>query len=150
MFTGCFHIGTPRGVGEWPLAACLGWVAGRPCRTAACCLVALPPLPPPAALPRPPALQASEDVVRKGAQLYGDTCSRCHGDGAVGGVKDLRWMTPERHAAFDDIVLKGIRADRGMASFGDLLTREQADAIHAYLIARGNEDWADAAAEQHK
>jgi quinohemoprotein ethanol dehydrogenase len=28
-----------------------------------------------------------------------------------------------------------------MASFADLLTREEAEAIHAYLIARANEDW---------
>ncbi|MBN8818038.1 MAG: PQQ-dependent dehydrogenase, methanol/ethanol family [Sphingomonas sp.] len=107
--------------------------------------VALPPLPPPSALPRPPYLRASEDVVRRGAQLYGETCSRCHGDEARGGVKDLRWMTPQTHAQFLDIVLKGIRAEQGMASFGDLLDREQAEAIHSYLISRASEDWSDEA-----
>ncbi len=30
-----------------------------------------------------------------------------------------------------------------MASFKDLLTPSQAEAIHAYLIARANEDWQD-------
>ena len=48
--------------------------------------------------------------------------------------------------SFNDIVLKGTRADGGMASFADVLTPAQAEAIHAYLIARGNEDYADAAA----
>jgi quinohemoprotein ethanol dehydrogenase len=34
-----------------------------------------------------------------------------------------------------------------MASFADILTPEQAEAIHHYLIARANEDWADEAAK---
>jgi quinohemoprotein ethanol dehydrogenase len=109
--------------------------------------VTLPPMPPPSALPRPPFLRASEAQVSEGRELYAQTgCNRCHGDNAVGGVKDLRFMTAEAHAAFGDIVLKGTRADRGMASFAHVLTPVQAEAIHAYLIARGNEDYADAAA----
>ena len=35
---------------------------------------------------------------------------------------------------------------KSMASFADVLTPEDAAAIHAYLIARGNEDYADASA----
>jgi quinohemoprotein ethanol dehydrogenase len=109
--------------------------------------VTLPPMPPPSALPRPPFLRASEAQVSEGRALYAQTgCNRCHGDNAVGGVKDLRFMTPERHAQFNDIVLEGTLAERGMASFADLLTPAQAEAIHQYLIARGNEDYADAAA----
>jgi quinohemoprotein ethanol dehydrogenase len=107
--------------------------------------IELPPLPPVAELARPPMLRANEDVVRRGAQLYGETCSRCHGDNAVGGVKDLRFMAPETHNQFNAIVLEGVRSARGMAGFADLLSTDQAEAIHAYLIARGNEDWADAA-----
>jgi quinohemoprotein ethanol dehydrogenase len=60
---------------------------------------------------------------------------------AVGGVKDLRFMTRETHTAFNDIVLKGIRADKGMASFANLISAADADAIHAYLISRAHEDW---------
>jgi quinohemoprotein ethanol dehydrogenase len=98
-------------------------------------------------IPRPPFLRASEAQVREGRALYAQTgCNRCHGDSAVGGVKDLRFMTAERHAQFNDIVLRGILADRGMASFADVLTPAQAEAIHQYLIARGNEDYADAVA----
>jgi quinohemoprotein ethanol dehydrogenase len=73
---------------------------------------------------------------------------RCHGENAIGGVKDLRFMTPQGHARFADVVLKGILQERGMASFADVLTPEDAEAIHAYLIARGNEDYADAAAKE--
>lgn len=110
--------------------------------------VTLPPMPPPADLPRPPMLRASEAQISEGRALYAEVgCNRCHGDNATGGVKDLRFMTAESHAAFNDIVLKGTLADRGMASFADVLTPAQAEAIHAYLIARGNEDYADAAAQ---
>ncbi len=109
--------------------------------------VTLPPMAPPSALPAPPRLTASETVVNEGRQLYQQTCVRCHGEDAIGGVKDLRFMTLETHKLFADIVLKGIYRERGMAGFADVLSPEEAEAIHAYLIARGNEDYADAAAK---
>ena len=56
-------------------------------------------------------------------------------------------MSPETRSQFNDIVLGGIRTDRGMASFKDLLTPSQVNAISAYLIARANEDWSDDAAK---
>ena len=105
--------------------------------------VTLPPMPPPSAIPPPPPLRATEDSVRKGQKLYADTCSRCHGENARGGQKDLRYMTAQTRAQFKDIVLGGIRKDKGMASFSDLLSTDDADAIHAYLVARANEDWKD-------
>ncbi|HSG55068.1 MAG TPA: c-type cytochrome, partial [Paracoccaceae bacterium] len=108
--------------------------------------VTLPPPPPPSALPRPPFLTATEDVIARGRELYGETCARCHGPNAVGGMKDLRWMTAETRASFADIVLRGTLADRGMIGFGDQLSEGDATAIHAFLIARANEDYADAAA----
>lgn len=49
--------------------------------------------------------------------------------------------TRETHAACNDIVLKGTRADKGMASFASLLKPEDVEAIHAYVISRANEDW---------
>ncbi len=59
----------------------------------------------------------------------------------MAGVKDLRKMTRETHAKFNDIVLKGIYQEKGMASFADVLKPDEVDAIHGYLIARANEDW---------
>ena len=109
--------------------------------------VTLPPPPPPAKLPPPPPLRAPESQVTRGRELNQQTCVRCHGEDAIGGVKDLRWMTPETRAMFDDIVLKGIYRERGMVSFADVLKPEDAAAIHQYLIARANEDYADAAAK---
>jgi quinohemoprotein ethanol dehydrogenase len=101
----------------------------------------LPPLDPQPPIPHPPPLRASEETVKNGAALYARTCQICHGTRAVGGVKDLRHMTPETHKEFDDIVLHGARASRGMASFADLLNQADSAAIHAYVIARANEDW---------
>ncbi|MEH3105778.1 MAG: PQQ-dependent dehydrogenase, methanol/ethanol family [Sphingomonas fennica] len=103
--------------------------------------VKLPPMKAADPVPPPPPLRASEAQVKEGAALYAQTCAVCHGQNALGGVKDLRRMTPETHAQFDAIVLGGARKDLGMASFADILTKPQADAIHAYLIARANEDW---------
>ncbi len=72
----------------------------------------LPPLPPAVAIPNPLPLRASEAVVQKGAEIFARTCAQCHGQLAVGGVKDLRQMNSETHAQFNDIVLKGTRAER--------------------------------------
>ena len=52
-------------------------------------------------------------------------------------------MTPETHAQFDDIVIRGLRADKGMPAFADIYTTEDADAVHAYIISRANEDYED-------
>jgi quinohemoprotein ethanol dehydrogenase len=105
----------------------------------------LPPMPKESVevpeLAPPPKLTASADVVAKGEQLYGQNCALCHGVAARGGVKDLRHMSPQTHADFLAIVLGGKRAANGMASFSDVLSKEQAEAIHQYLIARANEDW---------
>ncbi|MXO88183.1 PQQ-dependent dehydrogenase, methanol/ethanol family [Altererythrobacter aestuarii] len=104
--------------------------------------VALPPLPAQAsAPPEPPALRASEEIVRRGAELFAQTCSVCHGQNAIGGVADLRHMDRETHGKFNQIVLEGLYLDKGMGRFDDILDQEQADAIHNYLIARANEDW---------
>ena len=106
--------------------------------------VQLPPLPPAqAAPPPPPYSRAPEAVIDKGAALFARNCSLCHGQLARGGIKDLRRMSPDTHAHFDDIVLGGARQKQGMASFADVLSKDDAEAIHDYLIARANEDWGE-------
>jgi len=91
----------------------------------------------------PPPLTGTPEQVALGERLYGENCGLCHGTAARGGVKDLRHMMPATHAAFLDIVLGGIRAQNGMASFADVLSREEAEAIHHYLISRARDDWED-------
>jgi quinohemoprotein ethanol dehydrogenase len=101
----------------------------------------LPPLPPAAPIPDPPPLRASEETIKLGAVTFARTCAQCHGQLAIGGVKDLRQMTRETHAQFNDIVLKGILVKKGMASFASLLSPEEVEAVHGYLISRAHEDW---------
>ena len=110
---------------------------------------ALPPVPPPAPLDPPPPLTASAETVARGNFVFGQHCAICHGVGAVSGgsTPDLRWMSTATHAEFDAIVLGGSRTDRGMVSFSDVVTAEDAAAVHAYLIKRARDDWKSAAPE---
>ena len=107
----------------------------------------LPPAPPESfAVPElssPPPLAGTAEQVALGEQLYGANCALCHGNEARGGVRDLRHMTPATHQAFLEIVLEGQLERNGMASFADVLSTGQAEAIHHYLIARANADWED-------
>ncbi|MBC2778886.1 PQQ-dependent dehydrogenase, methanol/ethanol family [Parasphingopyxis marina] len=92
-------------------------------------------------LVRPEETDASPATIAQGERLYADYCSSCHGEQARGGIKDLRRMSPATHAEFMDIVRGGSRREQGMASFADLVSNEDAIAIHAYLIRRANQDW---------
>lgn len=92
-------------------------------------------------LVRPADTTASAEIIARGEQVYAQQCASCHGEQARGGVKDLRRMTPATHGEFLDIVLGGKRREKGMASFADLVSKGDAEAIHAYLIRRSNADW---------
>ena len=70
-----------------------------------------------------------------------ETCAVCHGQNAIGGVADLRHMDADTHGKFNAIVLEGLYLAKGMAAFDDLLDEDEVAAIHAYVIARANEDW---------
>ena len=83
-----------------------------------------------------PLVTAPPGVIARGEKLFAQHCSLCHGPAARGGIKDLRYMSAETHAAFLDIVVRGTRAASGMASFGDLLTEDDAEAIHQYVNQR--------------
>jgi len=93
-----------------------------------------------------PDVSADEDTLAEGTLLYDNICRTCHGFFVVSGgmVPDLRYMSAQTHLEFDAIVLGGSRAEQGMASFADLLTPEENDAIYAYIVGeaaklRGNE-----------
>lgn len=90
---------------------------------------------------RPADTKASAEIIARGEQLYAQNCASCHAERARGGVKDLRRMSAATHAEFNDIVLKGTRIEKGMVSFADVLSQNDADAIYAYLLRRTNEDW---------
>ncbi len=68
-----------------------------------------------------------------GEVLYNRFCARCHVFGR-GLLPDLRQLPPEIHSIFYDIVLKGAFQPKGMARWDDVLSRTDAEAIHAYLV----------------
>ena len=78
----------------------------------------------------------------QGRALYTFHCVVCHGGAAISGgsVPDLRHMDAETHQYFVGIVMGGMREPRGMPNFSDRLTIEQANAIHAYLVKRANDE----------
>jgi quinohemoprotein ethanol dehydrogenase len=104
--------------------------------------VKLPPAPPAEAITPPPTAQQAPEKVRDGATLFAANCAGCHGQNAVGsGPKDLRYIPAQAHTDFNDIVLNGKFKERGMAAFKDVLNPTQVEAIHSYVISRGQEDW---------
>jgi quinohemoprotein ethanol dehydrogenase len=111
--------------------------------------VPLPPLLEPRSLPAQPyAITASSERIAHGGQLFATHCVRCHG-GAWGdtpsGYPDLLRMPAETHSAFADIVYEGILSYSGMASFRDVLTRDDVDDIQAYIKSETNTRIAKAA-----
>jgi len=103
----------------------------------------LPPLLPEAKLVLdPPSARADAATVASGGALYGQFCTVCHGEAAVGGgvVPDLR-TSPFIHVdAWYSIVLDGALQQGGMAAFRPVLDRAQATAIRAYVVNRAQED----------
>ncbi len=81
----------------------------------------------------------SADVVAKGAVLYGNTCSVCHGGGVLssGVLPDLR-----RSPALADkkmwqaIVHDGALKDNGMVGFGKWMSPDDIEAVRAYVADR--------------
>ena len=69
--------------------------------------------------------------------MYGEHCAGCHagkGEQQLSYFPDLHRMPAERHATFENIVLGGLLSNVGMASFADVLSKDDALAIHSYLI----------------
>jgi quinohemoprotein ethanol dehydrogenase len=93
-------------------------------------------------IPEPPPLTADASAVEHGRKLFNSNCGLCHGLLAVssGVVSDLRFASADTHASWDEIVRGGSLTAIGMASFRDLLSAEDAEAIRAYVISRARED----------
>jgi quinohemoprotein ethanol dehydrogenase len=98
----------------------------------------VPPGPPPLGPLPPPTFQveASAADIDSGKNLYVRECMACHGPAAIGGgsIADLRYSTAKTHEVFNDIVLGGIRLDRGMPPFADRLSPDQARQLQAYIL----------------
>jgi quinohemoprotein ethanol dehydrogenase len=105
----------------------------------------LPPLPEieKPVLHPPPATASAADVAR-GAEMYQRYCAMCHGDVAVSGnvLPDLRYSSTLANDSWFQIVLGGLLKPNGMVSFEKELSRHDAEAIRAYVIARANQSMA--------
>ena len=116
-----------------------------------------PYTPPPVVIPpvpEPPKLTASRETIHKGEVLYQKfVCDGCHSPGTDGSrawvldgaIPDLRYMPADVHRDWYGIVLGGSHWDKGMPGFADppkfafpsaKMTVQDADAIHAYVIAQ--------------
>jgi quinohemoprotein ethanol dehydrogenase len=83
-----------------------------------------------------------DETIARGEVLYHDFCALCHGLVARSGgvIADLRMMGQGSHDNFDAIVLGGLQAGSGMASFADSLTPTDTVLVHDYIKARAHED----------
>ena len=113
----------------------------------------LPPLPqftqPELKPPRPTARAAT---VQKGEALFQNYCSTCHGDVAVSGgvLPDLRYSGQlTNQPQWNEIVLSGSLQSYGMVSFSKELSRQDAEAIRAYVIFRANQSLAESKPASH-
>lgn len=106
----------------------------------------LPPLPqsvPPQL--NPPKQTATAGAVKTGEALFQGYCSTCHGDVAVSGgvLPDLRYSALLGNPTqWSDVVLGGSLKQFGMVSFSKELSKENSEAIRAYVIFRANQSLA--------
>ncbi len=90
--------------------------------------------------PLPERLSADAATMEHGGLLFGQHCGMCHVlSDEPSGYPNLLRLPPGKHAIFDEIVLRGALAGRGMASFAKELSEADAHAIHAYLIDKAYE-----------
>jgi mono/diheme cytochrome c family protein len=81
-------------------------------------------------------------VIAHGGEVYTQYCSVCHGVNGLQArtsfpnltISPLLWTQP----GFDQVVLQGGRAEKGMGSFAKDLKPEDTAAIREYLISRAS------------
>ena len=113
--------------------------------------VPLPPeLPPLQVAPAPPAqpTEATLNTIAAGRALFLQSCAICHSNQPRSITPDLRRMQPGTHELFDRIVRGGLLVPNGMPRWDDLLSTEDVDAIHTYLIDLQSKTHADELAKQ--
>ncbi len=93
-----------------------------------------PPLAPVEPIAAPPTQTASAAVIERGRTLFEANCTLCHVNMPRTGSADLTRLSEGSHAAFDDILLGGLLKEQGMPQWSDVLTKDDAHAIHAYII----------------
>jgi quinohemoprotein ethanol dehydrogenase len=101
---------------------------------------------------KPPRPTASAATVQKGEALFQNYCSTCHGDVAVSGgvLPDLRYSGQlANQPQWNEVVLSGSLQPYGMVSFSKELSKQDAEAIRAYVIFRANQSLAESKPASH-
>nr|WP_281358716.1 PQQ-dependent dehydrogenase, methanol/ethanol family [Aromatoleum evansii] len=93
-----------------------------------------PPLRNDEPFPSPPKSDATPEQIKSGEIKFNQHCAQCHVF-SPNVTPDLRRISEGVHQNFKEIVLRGQRAFMGMGRFDDVLTENDADEIHAYLIS---------------
>ena len=80
-------------------------------------------------------INASEEQIEHGAQVFERNCAVCHGISAKGNgvVPDLRYMSEKTHTDFIAIAFGGALSHKGMVGYYKSLNIDDINAIHAYL-----------------
>ena len=101
------------------------------------------PAPPERAAPiAPPDNFGSGAQIQAGGGMYMKTCAICHGIVAISGgvLPDLRHSPMIASSeAFNNIVIGGALQAKGMVSFAEILSEEDAEAIRAYVVYAANQ-----------
>jgi PQQ-dependent dehydrogenase (methanol/ethanol family) len=91
----------------------------------------------------PPEQTATAAQVSAGQELYGRYCAACHGQNGQtrGSTFPNLMVTPLLHTqeGFNQVVLEGARAERGMAAFANVLRPEDAESLRHYIVSRAHE-----------
>ena len=100
-------------------------------------------------IPEPPPMEASAETLAVGERLYHKWCTPCHGANVSSGgaLPDLKYLPAATHARWDAIVRQGVYVGLGMPRFDHLLTEQESQAIHAYVVRRAQEEMAFCAGE---
>jgi quinohemoprotein ethanol dehydrogenase len=85
------------------------------------------------AFPKPPEQKATRAQIDAGEVTFVEQCTRCHQLGPST-TPDLRKLDAGLHASFKDILLRGVLAPAGMERFNDILSDQDTENVHAYLI----------------
>ena len=85
-----------------------------------------------------PSMTTDALTIARGEYEYHEHCQFCHGAGVIGGgvIPDLRYLDEVGHKTFLGVILGGMHSEKGMASFKDVLSFEQANQIQAYIISQ--------------
>lgn len=91
----------------------------------------------------PPPLKATTAQLQNGFVKFSQTCAVCHGFYAQSDkvIPDLRLSARPIWDQYDDIVLGGALKDAGMASFKDILSKEDVTDIRAYVLEQSHMAW---------